>query len=66
MQDDQTTLENFGERKLKNTFHDSGNPLIIKVGDLIQKKADIKEIIHAAKIAVEQKMLNTAEAEGNP
>jgi hypothetical protein len=52
---EQCTLENFGEQKLKHLFQDSGNPLVVKVGDLIEKKATIDEIVHAAKIAVEQK-----------
>lgn len=53
--EEQCTLENFGKRKLKNLFQENGNPLIVKVGDLIEKKATIEEIVHAAKIAVEQK-----------
>ncbi len=35
----------------------SDNPLIVKVGDLIDKKRPIEEIVHACKIAVEQKRL---------
>lgn len=61
MDKNQCTLENFGERKLKHLFQDSGNPLIVKVGDLIEKKAVIEEIVHAAKIAVEQKQINNEE-----
>lgn len=58
MEKNQNTLENFSERKLKNLFQDSGNPLVVKIGDLIKKKATIEEIVHAAKIAVEQKQIN--------
>jgi hypothetical protein len=58
MANSQSTLENFGDKKIKSLFHDSGNPLVVKVGDLIEKKADIKDIIHAARIAVEQRLLN--------
>lgn len=56
-----TTLENFGEKKLHNLFADSDNPRIIKVGDLIAKKASIEEIVQAAKIAVEQRQLGKKE-----
>ncbi len=58
MEKNQSTLENFGEQKLKNLFQDSGNPLVVKVGDLIRKKATIEEIVHAAKIAVEQRQID--------
>lgn len=56
-----TTLENFGEKKLHKIFADSDNPRIVKVGDLIAKKASIEEIIQAAKIAVEQRQIITEE-----
>lgn len=59
MEKNQSTLENFGERKLKHLFQDSDNPLVVKVGDLIEKKAAIEEIVHAAKIAVDQKQIDT-------
>lgn len=59
MDKNQCTLENFGKRKLKHLFQESGNPLVVKVGDLIEKKAAIEEIVHAAKIAVEQKQIDT-------
>lgn len=52
-----TTLENFGERKLKKLFADDKNPLVVKVGELIEKKASIEDIVNAAKIAVEQRQL---------
>lgn len=58
MEKNQSTLEKFGERKLKHLFQDSDNPLVVKIGDLIEKKAAIEEIVHAAKIAVEQKQIN--------
>lgn len=56
-----TTLENFGKKKLHNLFADSDNPRIVKVGDLIAKKASIEEIVKAAKIAVEQRQIVTEE-----
>ena len=56
-----TTLENFGKKKLHKIFADSDNPRIIKVGDLIAKKASIEEIVQAAKIAVEQRQIVTEE-----
>ena len=59
--EENTTLENFGEKKLHNLFADSDNPRIIKVGDLIAKKASIEEIVHAAKIAAEQRQIVTEE-----
>ncbi|MFA4936073.1 MAG: hypothetical protein WC568_09580 [Candidatus Methanoperedens sp.] len=61
MENNQNTLENFSERKLKNLFQDSGNPLVVEVGDLIRKKATIEEIVHAAKIAVEQRQIDNEE-----
>ncbi len=36
---------------------DSDNPMIVKVGDLIERKAPIEDIVKAAKIAIEQKQL---------
>lgn len=52
---DVTTLENFGERKLQKLFADDKNPLVVKVGELIEKKASIEDIVRAAKIAAEQR-----------
>jgi hypothetical protein len=54
---DVTTLENFGERKLQKIFADDKNPLIVKVGELIEKKASIEDIVRAAKIAAEQRRI---------
>ena len=59
--EENTTLENFGEKKLHKIFADSGNPRIVKVGDLIAKKASIEEIVKAAKIAAEQRQIVTDE-----
>ena len=59
--EENTTLENFGEKKPHKIFADSGNPRIVKVGDLIAKKASIEEIFQAAKIAVEQRQIVTEE-----
>lgn len=58
---DVTTLENFGERKLQKIFADDRNPLVIKVGELIEKKASIEDIVRAAKIAAEQRHLTNEE-----
>ena len=55
--EENTTLENFGKKKLHNLFAESDNPMVVKVGDLIAKKASIEEIVHAAKIAAEQRQL---------
>lgn len=52
---DVTTLENFGERKLQKIFVDDKNPLVVKVGELIEKIASIDDIVRAAKIAAEQR-----------
>lgn len=59
--EENSTLENFGEKKLHKIFAESGNPRIVKVGDLISKKASIEEIVQAAKIAVEQRQIVTEE-----
>jgi len=59
--EENTTLENFGKKKLQNLFADSDNPMVVKVGDLIAKKASIEEIVHAAKIAAEQRQIVTEE-----
>ncbi len=59
--EENTTLENFGKKKLHNLFADSDNPRIVKVGDLIAKKASIEEIVQAAKIASEQRQLGKKE-----
>jgi hypothetical protein len=59
---DITTLENFGERKLQKIFADDKNPLVVKVGELIEKKAFIEDIVHAAKIAAEQRHIANEEA----
>jgi len=59
--EENTTLENFGKKKLHNLFADSDNPMVVKVGDLIAKKASIEEIVHAAKIAAEQRQLGKKE-----
>ncbi len=61
MDKNQSTLENFGKQKLKHLFQDSGNPLVVKIGELIEKKATIEEIVHAAKIAVEQRQIDNEE-----
>ena len=59
---DVTTLENFGEKKLQKIFADDKNPLVVKVGELIEKKASIEDIVRAAKIAVEQRGIIHEEA----
>jgi hypothetical protein len=59
---DVTTLENFGERKLQKLFADDKNPLMVKVGELIEKKASIEDIVRAAKIAAEQRGITNEEA----
>ncbi len=59
---DVTTLENFGERKLQKLFADDKNPLVVKVGELIEKKASIEDIVRAAKIAAEQRHIANEEA----
>jgi hypothetical protein len=58
---DVTTLENFGERKLQKIFADDKNPLVVKVGELIEKKASIEDIVRAAKIAAEQRGITNEE-----
>ena len=58
---DVTTLENFGERKLQKIFADDKNPLVVKVGELIEKKASIEDIVRAAKIAAEQRQITNEE-----
>lgn len=59
---DVTTLENFGERKLQKIFADDKNPLVVKVEELIEKKASIEDIVRAAKIAAEQRGITHEEA----
>ena len=59
---DVTTLENFGEKKLQKIFADDKNPLVVKVGELIEKKASIEDIVRAAKIAAEQRGITHEEA----
>ncbi len=59
---DVTTLEYFGEKKLQKIFADDKNPLVVKVGELIEKKASIEDIVHAAKIAAEQRQIANEEA----
>jgi hypothetical protein len=61
-EDDVTTLENFGERKLQKIFADDRNPLVVKVGELIEKKASIEDIVRAAKNAAEQRQITNEEA----
>ncbi len=56
-------LREFWEVKTKNIFQENGNPLVVKVGDLIEKKATIEEIVHAAKIALEQKRFDNEREE---
>jgi hypothetical protein len=57
-----TTLENFGERKLQKIFADDRNPLVVKVGELIEKKASIEDIVRAAKIAAEQRQITNEDS----
>jgi hypothetical protein len=59
---DVTTLENFGEKKLQKIFADDKNPLVVKVGELIEKKVSIEDIVRAAKIAAEQRGITHEEA----
>ena len=59
---DITTLENFSERKLHKIFADDKYPLVVKVGELIEKKASIEEIVRAAKIAAEQRQIANEDA----
>jgi hypothetical protein len=59
---DVTTLENFGERKLQKIFAGDKNPPVVKVGELIEKKASIEDIVRAAKIAAEQRQITNEEA----
>lgn len=44
-----------------NILQDSDDPLIVKVGDLIEQKRPLEEIVHAAKIAVEQKQIKSVD-----
>lgn len=53
---EETTLENFGERKLRSLFPGGGQPLIIPIGHANDNRKTLEEIIHAAKIAQEQKL----------
>lgn len=59
---DVTTLENFGERKLQKIFADAENPMVVKVRELIEKKASIEDIVLAAKIAAERRHIANEEA----